>query len=69
MPPRARESIDQGYRWVLPQVGMYQQNGARKVRFSSVETDRSGPALVTGAYGRQEGRAGSPCAGRCAATS
>jgi hypothetical protein len=47
---KSPESIDQGYRWVLPQVGLYKQNGARKVRFSSVETDRGGPALVTGAY-------------------
>jgi hypothetical protein len=47
---KSPESIDQGYRWVLPQAGLYQQNGVRRVRFSSVETDRGGPALVTGAW-------------------
>ncbi len=51
---KSPERIDQGYRWVLPQVGLYQQNGARRVRFSSVETDRGGPALVTGAYADQK---------------
>ena len=51
---KSPESIDQGYRWVLPQVGFYRQNGTRRVRFSSVETDRGGPALVTGAYADQK---------------
>ena len=51
---KSPEAIDQGYRWVLPQVGEYTQNGARKVRISSVETDRSGPALVTGAYSEEK---------------
>lgn len=54
---KSPEGNDLGYRWVLPQVGMYVQNGARKVRFSSVATDRGGPALVTSAYAdKQKGR-------------
>ena len=51
---RSPESADQGDRWVLPQVGMYRQNGSRRVRFSSVETDRGGPALITGTYADQK---------------
>jgi hypothetical protein len=51
---KSPEDIDQGYRWVLPQVGGYERYGSRKVRFSSVETDRQGPALVTGAYADQK---------------
>lgn len=47
---KSPDAVDQGYRWVLPQVGVHEQNGSRKVRFSSVETDRGGPALVTSAY-------------------
>ena len=27
---KSPESADQGYRWVLPQVGMYRQNGTRQ---------------------------------------
>ena len=39
---KSPEAIDQGYRWVLPQVGEYAQNGARKVRISSVRPTAAG---------------------------
>jgi len=47
-------SADLGLPYVLPQVGLYRQVKGAGLNFSFVETDRSGPALITGAYADQK---------------
>ena len=47
-------SADLGLPYVLPQVGLYRQVKGAGLTFSFVETDRSGPALITGAYADQK---------------
>ena len=47
-------SADLGLPYVLPQVGLYRQVKGAGLNFSFVETDRSGPSLITGAYADQK---------------
>ena len=47
-------SADLGLPYVLPQVGLYRQVKGAGLNFSFVETDRTGPSLITGTYADQE---------------
>jgi hypothetical protein len=47
-------SADLGLPYVLPQVGLYRQVKGAGLSFSFVETDRTGPSLITGAYADRE---------------
>jgi hypothetical protein len=47
-------SADLGLPYVLPQVGLYRRIKGSEQRFSFVETDRTGPSLITGTWGDKE---------------
>jgi hypothetical protein len=47
-------SADLGLPYVLPQVGLYRKVKGSGLKFSFVETDRSGPSLITGTYADQK---------------